>query len=222
MFVLPFEKVRQDDFILSTPVEVFDQLKTSLCELCAVTSIGEDKFGIEFEPSYTYAKACQLQGRVMLHGLTMSMVCEAVQEFGLLPRSCSPYSISTKPQAFLGDWKNWDESLDKIAARYKAKSFEPVLGFKSNFELIRTALSKGYPVLCGLFWQQEWDGLTIINSKFQNLKYTPHAIKAYGQKIIDGKSYIKFLNSRGSERGENGSFYVSSDVKLLQPYILKF
>lgn len=222
MFVLPFAKVRQGDYTLSNPVEVFDQLKTTLCECCAVTSIGEDHFGLEFEPSYTYAKACQLQGQVMLNGLTMSMVCEAVRIFGLLPRSCSPYSISTQPQAFLGDWKNWDSSLDKIAAQYKAKSHEPVIGFSSNFELIRAVLSSGYPVLCGTFWQDEWWALTNINSNFQNLKWTPHAIKAYGQGIIDGKPYIKILNSRGSKIGESGSQYLSSDIQLISPRIIKF
>lgn len=222
MLVSPFAKVRKDDYVLSNPVEVFDQLRTTLCECCAVTSIGEDYFGIEFEPSYTYAKACQLQGQVMLNGLTMSMVCEAVRIFGLLPRSCSPYSIDTKPQTFLGDWKNWDSSLDRIAAQYKAKSYGPVIGLNTSFELIRATMTKGFPVLCGVYWQQEWDSLTKIDSNFQALKWTPHAIKAYGQKTIDGKPYIKILNSRGKNIGEDGSQYVSSDIKLKSPYTITF
>lgn len=222
MIVPPFAKRRNDNFIVKEPLTVFDQQKTPFCGSCAATSIGEDYFGVEFEPSYTHAKVCQLQGQVMLHGITMDMVCEAVRVFGLLPRSCSPYSIESKPPSFLADWKNWDSSLDKIASQYKAKSYKPVIGFESGFELVRYALSKGHSVLCGVYWQQQWDSETYIDSEYQKLKFMPHAVKAYGQKIVDGKPYIKLLNSRGTSRGENGSVYVSKKIKLLKPYILKF
>lgn len=185
------------DFFLSKPLEVFDQGSTAKCEAYAATSIGEDYFKMKFNPDYTHENALIVSGG---KPPTMRDVCEAVKRFGLLPISG-------------GD-----------PSSYRAKSYSRVWGFMSAFDLIRGAMRKGYPVLCGIYWQQEWDKEDggIVKSNYQNYKLFPHAIKAFGQKTINGKPMIMVLNSRGNTIGHNGLFYFSKENGLISPYIISF
>lgn len=212
------------DFIVSKPLEIFNQYDTDMCTAFVATSIAEDHFGIKLEPTYLFAKSCKERKSTDKY-MDIKYLRNAIIKYGILPKYISPFSIDTHNRDFLVNWNNWPVNLDKFAYKYHASLLERIWGFMSNFDLIRGALYKtNKPIMAGIYWQQEWDKQKdgIISSRFQDYKYFPHAVKVIGQKNINGEIYLVVQNSRGENVGDKGIFYIRNNIKFLTPYLLTF
>lgn len=185
------------DFVLSTPIRVMDQKISKKCQAYAATSIGEDFFHKQFDPEFTYRNSLIVSGG---SDPTIEQTLTAIKQYGLLPMGG-------------GD-----------PLQYRAKDFSKVWGPMNTYSLIRGAMAKGFPVLCGIYWQQDWNVIKdgVINSNFQDYKLFPHAIKVYGQMTINKEVHLMVLNSEGTEVGNHGVFFFGKGSKFMSPYIIEF
>ena len=115
-------------------------------------------------------------------------------EYGVLPKSKSPYSIATHSRDFLADWKNWVE-LERDAQK-PFGSFRKVKNLEESL--------KHTSVLTGLFWQGVWNNGIMITGIPDSHRYEPHEVRIIGMK---NDQYI-VQNSRGTEIGDGGLWYM--------------
>ncbi len=177
------------------PLEIKSQLSTDFCVGCAISSIAEQFLWETCDESYSFAMGKRYSKEPLSkRGLNPKDALMGAIEYGVLPKSKSPYSIATHSRDFLADWKNWQE-VEKFAIK-------PFGSFKKVKDLDEAL--KSTTVLAGLFWQGGWNNGIIISDTPESHKLEPHEVRIIGK--VDGKYVVQ--NSRGADIGDGGLWYI--------------
>jgi len=183
------------------PLEIKNQQRTDFCVGCVVASIAEEYVGEPCEESYSYAMGKRYSGQPLKQrGVPAKAALMGAVEWGVLPKSKSPYSTATHKRDFLADWHNW-EKLQTFAVK-PFKSFYRVQGIEKVLE--KTSID------VGLYWQKGWSSNAFISDKGKDNwnKLSPHEVRCIG--IKDG--FLVLQNSRGSDKGDNGLWYLPKEA----------
>jgi hypothetical protein len=177
------------------PLEIKNQENSDFCVGCVISAIAEQFLGETCDESYSFAMGKRFSKEPLSkRGLNPKDALMGAIEYGVLPKNKSPYSIATHSRDFLADWKNWQE-FEKFAIK-------PFGSFKKVKNIDDALLST--TVLTGLFWQGEWNSGIMITDINNSHKYEPHEVRIIGKK---DEHYV-VQNSRGSDVGENGLWYM--------------
>lgn len=224
---------------LVAPVEpILDQSNLDFCTGFATASINGSIQGQDFDPNYQFAKTKQVMGEYKTWGADLRSACKGLVKFGSLIASKSPYFYNpsdknSKTRDFLANWTNWPESLDILAGEFKCGSFFEVDGPGDHFDNARAVLYKNREeksgILFGVMWRPEWTfapGGVIPEATYSKPAGEGHALRAYGQEIINGVPYIVVPNSWGKNRGNNGVYYfprsvINKEIKTFGAFALK-
>lgn len=182
-------------------LEIKNQKNTDFCLGCAIASCGEFLIGEPCEESFSYAMGKKYSGQdIAKQGLPVKAGMLGAIEYGVLPKSKSPYSIDNHSRDFLADWRNW-EDLQKFAVK-PFKSFKKVKPFTYDYK---------YPAIIGIFWQLDWSSghsITAKNSDSWN-KFSPHEVLG----IMNLEDKLVIQNSRGQVVGDKGLWYADKNSK---------
>ena len=206
------------DFEGVEPLKIKNQLFSDECTAFSSTSVSESQEGVELSPDYTFAKTKQIEGDYKSFGGDPRDVCKAHIKFGALEQKDAPFTLEKDGRDFVANWKNWPEDLDRLASVHKKGAFFKCDSGKDLFDSIRIALftnkNEKRDVFTGCYWQPEWTyaGGGIVPKISGNSEDSPHAIKAFGWKEINGEPYLKVQNSYGLGVGQNGIFYFPREV----------
>lgn len=181
-----------------TPLEIKDQRKTDFCFGCVIASIAEQYVGEPCEESYSYAMGKRYSEQPLKkRGVPPKAALMGAVEWGVLPKSKSPYSTATHERDFLADWRNW-EDLQQYAVKpfksfYKAKNIESTL--------------KQTSLVIGLYWQGQWDKNSTMYPVESPHTFEPHEVRGIGFK----DELLIIQNSRGEDIGDKGLFYLPKE-----------
>lgn len=214
---IPIEEVPNEDFEVAEPIKIEDQERTDFCTGFASSSVSEDQEEVDLCPLFAFAKIKQIRGEYQSWGANLRDACKAAIKFGFIKKEDSPFTLE-KPRNFLANWENWPEELDAKALIHRKWSFFAVDGYKDLFDGIRASMwqhrAEKRSIFTGCSWDPDWtrakDG--IIPKIRSDLKGTGHALKIYGQKIINGSIYLVAQLSNGKSIGNEGIFYFPRDV----------
>lgn len=173
---------------------------TDFCTGCVISSIAEEYTGEPCDESYSFAAGKLISEQPILQkGCPPKSALRAAIEYGVLPKSKSPFSPQTHSRDFLADWRNWQPyqsfTVKPFGSFYKARDWDKVLEKTTIF--------------AGIYWQSEWDKNPIISTDVGFHKLTPHEVRIIGVK--DGMYVIQ--NSRGSDKGDQGLWYLPKGAK---------
>lgn len=190
------------------PLEIKNQgILSDFCTGCVIASIAEEYLGEPCDESYSYAAAKHYGKRpVEERGVKAKYALMGAVEYGVLPKSKSPYSIATHSRDFLADWNNWKD-LESFATK-PFKSFRKVKNIEKCLETTS--------VMAGIFWQAEWDNNPYITDTKIYHKLTPHEVRIIG---VVNNCYV-IQNSRGANIGDGGLWYFPKDIKFFHTYKL--
>lgn len=220
VFGIPnLDEIPNIDFTVATPLVIKDQKRLDFCSLFAGTAVSEDQEGVELSPEYSFAKAKQLLGEWQSWGVDLRTACKALTKFGSIPQAIAPFSVNDKDRDFLANWENWPIELDRKASEHKKETFWAVTGPYDFFDNIRASLWKHRydkcTVLAGTMWFGGWTVTEngVVSASTENLVLQePHALKFFGQKIINGTPYLKAQNSWSEKYGDRGIFYFPREI----------
>lgn len=183
------------------PLELKNQGKTDFCLGCVIASVAEEQIGEPCEESYSYAMGKRYSGQSLkTRGVPAKAALMGAVEWGVLPKSKSPYSTATHTRDFLADWRNWvgleQHAVKPFKSFYKTKDIAGTLKFTS--------------LVIGLYWQKDWSSSPYITTKHIDKwnKYSPHEVRGIGLK----DNYLVLQNSRGEEKGDKGLWYMPPEA----------
>lgn len=209
-------KVPDIDFEVGIPLRIEDQKETDYCTGMASSSVAEDHEGVDLDPIFAFAAVKYIDKRHDKWGADLRHACKAACKVGFIEKKDSPYRIDD-PREKIVFLSNWPSDLVEKAGEHKQKSYFRVDGGKSSFESIRQALwqhkDSKHSVLTGVMWREGWtEALGGIIPIKETWEWFGHALKIYGQKIINGKPYLKAQLSNGEGIGSNGIFFFPEEV----------
>jgi len=226
------------DFDVVKGSKIKDQYDTDFCAGFSSSSINEDIQQKTFDEWYQFSKIKQVMGDYTKWGADLRSACKALTKYGSLPKEKAVYkykaeSTDGKDRDFLANWTNWPKYLDTYAGEFKCGSYFTVDGGGDYFDNIRAKLyqnkDKGQGVLLGVLWRPEWTyvvGGVIPEATYDKPQGSGHAIKACGQKIINGVPYVKIQNSWGEKMGDKGFYYfprsvINKEVAMFGAFMLE-
>jgi hypothetical protein len=215
--VLDLSDVPGTDFLVAEPRFWKDQGASDLCTGYVVTSIAEDQGdGEELSPAFQFAASCRVRGTWGEWGCDLRTAFLAPVKFGMLRASDVPEALRDADRDFFANWENWPAEAFAKAAQRRQGSFFSVDGPYDLFDDVRAA--RGRPradratVGVGALWKDTWS-----RSPGGVLPKAPleggfgHALKIYGQKVIDGELHLVAQLSNGPI-GDRGRFYIPREV----------
>ena len=215
--MVDISEIPDRDFVVAEPLEIKDQGNSDLCAAFSACSVSEDQEGISLDPCYFFAKIKQIAGEYFSWGADLRTTCKAAVKYGFIEILQSLYNLENKSRNFIANWRNWPLGLDQFAQEHAKQSFFAIEWQKDRFDSFRSALwqfrNKRCSILTGVKWQREWTAAEGgIIPKEMGTQTGGHALKIFGQKIIDGEIYIVAQLSNGIEIGDKGIFYFPRKV----------
>lgn len=181
-------------------IKIQEKNQTDFCTGFVISSIAEEYLGEPCDESYSFAMGKLVSEQPLSRkGCPPKPALLGAIEYGVLPKSKSPFEGKNYDRTFLADWRNW-KGLDSFTVKpfgsfYKVTNWEKVLSRTSIF--------------AGIYWQSEWDEHPVISNIEEFHKLTPHEVRIIG--IKDGMYVIQ--NSRGIEKGDQGLWYLPKELK---------
>lgn len=214
---IDIDEVPKEDFDVCPNIEIKDQHNTDFCTAFSVCLASEFQENDKLNPYYQYALTKEISGRpIESWGANLRDACSSAVKVGSVTEE-DGLSYPENSRDYIADIRNWPESLKDKAFFYRKKTYFKVDGPYDFFDNIRAALwqfrNESRAVLLGVLWQGGWTRSEggVIPEKMGTPKYG-HAITAVGQKVIEGKVYLKIANSWGTKVGDNGYFYFPREV----------
>ena len=204
------------DFEIGKPICIEDQKTTDYCAGMAASSVAEDHEGVDLDPIWPFAVAKSIDKRFNKWGTDLRTMCRASCKVGFIEKKDSPYTIDD-PRDKIVYLNNWPSELLEKAQEHRQRSYFRVDDRGSPFESIRQALwqhrEEKHSVITGVMWREGWEeaegGIIPVD---ETVQWFGHALKIYGQKVFDGKPYLKAQLSNGEEIGDKGIFYFPKEV----------
>jgi hypothetical protein len=209
-------KVPDVDFEIGVPLRIEDQKETDYCPGMASSSVAEDHEKVDLDPLFAFAAIKFIDGRPMAWGSDLRSTCKAACKIGFIEKKDCPYDINT-PREKIVRFAEWPSLLREKASKHKQKSYFRVDEGRDIFEAMRGALwqhkGKRHSILTGVMWREGWEEAEggIIPEEKTGQRFG-HALKIYGQRIIDNKPYLKAQLSNGEDIGSNGIFFFPKEV----------
>lgn len=211
--------------IPARPITILDQSVLDFCTGFA-SCVGNALIqGRSFDPLFQFAKIKQVRGEYEGYGASLRDACQALKNYGGLPKELSPFTIGTgnntdRDRMFLANWNNWPVGLDSTAKIFKIGSYFKVDTSTSDaFDSFRSTLylhrTERRGIIFGLYWRPEWTsvpGGIIFDSNYASPEGFPHCVLLVGQTIIKGIPYIILQNSWGQSAGDHGFYYFPRSV----------
>ena len=209
------------DFFAGHPLAIKNQGPYNFCFAFAKDAVVEDEVGIELDPLYSVATACELIGEVEVNGMSLDDICKQETQVGAIEAGIAPYKVEEgRDAAFLANWLNYPDSFKPLAWEHQRPAAVRVdTGPHDTFDNIRAAMYQNIDehrsVLTGVMWRDSW---TNAPKGFIPANYDPtepgdgHAIKIFGQMNINGVLYLVCQNSWGTDVGDGGLFYFPREV----------
>jgi len=177
------------------------------------------------DPLYQMAKIKQVRGEWQSYGANLRDAAQALVKYGSIKKNQSPFTYgerlpSDRNRDFLANWNNWPIALDLKAIKMCLGSFFSVDGPYDAFDNIRSALYLNYKsgvkiaINSGLNWRPEWNVSPggIVSENYDVSAGGPHAIKLFGQVVVNNIPYIAMQQSWGNGAGNNGVYLLSRKV----------
>lgn len=207
------DEVPLTDWVVAEPKYWKDQGTKDFCTGYAVTEASEDQEEMELDPDFQFAASCMLRGTYGEWGCDLRTAAKSAVEVGSLPVGCRHRDTSNCSRDELADWTQWPEEDFKAAEPRKKASYFKVDGPYDLFDNVRAALwrhrDEKRTIVVGTLWHDSWtaskDGIIREPNPGQGFG---HALKVYGQKMIDGAPYLVAQLSNGPI-GDRGRFYFS-------------
>ncbi len=206
-----------NNFVVAEPLEIKNQFSSDLCTAYSTSAISEDQEGVLLSPEYVFAKTKKIMGDYKGYGADPVSACKAHIKYGAIEQHESPFVLGLNDRDTIANWKNWSESLDANAVKHRKGAFFEVDGHDSLFDSIRATMwqnrAEKRTVFAGVYWQPLWSRAEGgVCEHYGPDRNSPHAVKIFGSKVINGKVYLMVQNSYGKEVGDNGIFYFSKEV----------
>lgn len=204
------------DFEVAKPLAIKDQGSTDFCSGFSGAAVSEDQEGVILSGEFFFSRIKKITGDWKEYGADLRSVCKAACAYGFLEDSLSPYKVGKTPRSFIANPDNWGTNFDAAAMVHKKKSYFSIEG-PDFFTAFRNALWNNRDLKCsiltGLDWEEDWtDAKGGIVPKKTSMVTGPHAVKIFGQKMINGELYLKLQNSWGEEYGDHGIYYLPKEV----------
>jgi len=209
-------KVPDIDFVVAEPIKIEDQKDTDYCPAEATSSVAEDHEGVDLDPVFSFAAIKSIDKHPEDWGSDLRSAGKAGCKIGFLKKKDSPYTIDD-PRETIVYLENWPKELLKKAEIHKQQSFFRIDKKKDVFEAMRNALWQNRKsknsIFTGVVWRAGWTeaekGIIPIE---ETEEFGGHALKIYGQKIIDKKCFLTAQLSNGTDIGDNGIYYFPKEV----------
>lgn len=215
------EMIPNTDFYSGHPIAIKNQEQYNFCPAFAKDAVIEDEVGVELDPLYSYARACQLLGKIQINGMSLLDICNEETSFGALEQDLAPYKVTDgQPAEFLANWKNFAESLDALAWEHQRPTALRIdTGPNDVFDNVRGTIYQNIDehraALTGALWRESWTnapGGVIPEDYDPSEPGDGHAFKIFGQHIIGGVPYLVKQGSWGTDVGDKGLFYFPRSV----------
>jgi hypothetical protein len=178
-----------------------DQGPTDLCSAYSVAESEYESKGEVFSPEYQFAKTKQIANDPKSWGADLRQAVQVPCDYGLLPARMATMNWRKDGRDAVADWRNWPESADTLASRYKEGAYFRVDGPFDIFDNIRAALfqhkDEKRSVIVGTRWVWSYeylgaDGIAhVVPESVIALRSTSwHAWEIKGWKVIDGVTYL--------------------------------
>lgn len=216
---IDIKEVPKVDFETRVPLVKDQGNETDTCSAFAVTSVSEDQELVELVPEFQfYVTKMLISKDPDSWGADLRDACLSVAKYGSLPRYAIEQGFRVpQNRDLILNKDSWLPEWFDLAAAYKKATVFKVDGRYDTFDNIRTALwqfrNEKRSLVGGVSWQSAWTDMAdgLINEDTGEEGFG-HALKIYGQKIINGIPYLKVQLSNGTAIGDKGIFYFSRDV----------
>jgi hypothetical protein len=201
---------------LKLPVD--NQRYTNFCTGYAKSKAISYITGIDCSPEWQAAKEGEYVGQPIVDGTDPKTAMQTAVLNGALPKQFATLSLEKDGEQKVGDWRNWDSTLDTLALPQAPKGWYAVADDPASdiFDDIRIALYKAYqdnkaPVMASGEWFQDWSNAGNNGQALMPIPVT--ARSAYHDYLfvdfdtIDGKEVLIAHLSSGPEFGINGFLY---------------
>lgn len=190
------------------------------CTGYTIVDVARDEEGVEFNPSYTYAKTLLISGTTgKAQGADLRDALKSARVYGLLPSEKTPKDLVDVPENINSDYTRWPVALDLDAGAHRRGKYANVQPLNGDwFDGIRSAVQMNeLSVIMGTPWFSEWTRNVAPKHGyiFQKPSRSPdswHAWKVSGWKKINGLPYLKAKSWQGTEVGDGGWLYFSRDA----------
>lgn len=223
MGALAVDAIPKTDFFVGHPIKIKNQGPYNFCFAFAKDAVVEDEVGIELDPLYSVASACELLGAVMTNGMSLVDICDQETKVGALDASLAPYHVEdARDASFLADWHNYPDSFKPLAYEHQRPTAVRVdTGPHDTFDNMRAAMYQNIDEhrsqLTGVLWRDSWNtaqGGAIPADYDPSEPGDGHAIKVFGQMWWPADNDVRLVvqNSWGEEVGDHGLFYFPRKV----------
>lgn len=207
-------RIPLEDFVTFEPLEVKNQRTSDLCGACALCSEVEGQSNVPLSIEYSFSRIKKIMGNWKKRGADPRSICKAGISCGFLKSSDSPFTLEKDGRDVVANPDSWNSAYDLLAG-WRQKAFFKVDGHREVFDSIRDVLYEYFSkqlrkgVLVGITWHSAWTsspgGVIPVVHK-ESVTYD-HMVRAFGQRVIDGKTYLCLQDSRGKDRGDRGRYY---------------
>lgn len=224
------DPVEEDfDVIDKKFLKAMDQKNTDFCTAYAIVHSSRAQEEIDLSPEFQFGVTKIIDKMPQSWGANIRDACKAVTTYGSITQEEWDKVFGVKGRYNRDVVVNADaypKEWFKSAQKYRKGSYFQVTSDKGDvFDNIRSALwyfrDKKQAVITGCLWEKDWneDEDGIIDTTGGKIA-GGHAIAIVGQKIINGKIYLKVMNSYGPDFGLKGFAYFSREVvnEKLAPY----
>lgn len=209
-----------NEFFIGNGLNTDDQGATPFCTAYTMAELCANIEGIEFSEDYQYAKTLELASLpATQQGVDMKMAAEVPVTIGVLPKNLAPLNWRKDGQNAVADYRNWPQSLEDIAAKYKEGAYYFLDGPYDTFDNIRSMLWVNRSILAarggtavglGTPWYYEYqnagkDGVLPAGVNICSW----HATAFLGTKFINGEIMLACDPHEGKGFGDNGIVYFS-------------
>lgn len=211
--------VPDEDFVVAEPLKIKNQKKTDMCTAFSLCAVSEDQEKVILDENFCFAKIKEQRGEYKGWGADLRSGCKVAKRIGFIPWSDTPFMWEGLGRNFVANWHNWKKfpKLLLKALKHKKESFFKVDGRYDLFDNLRVALwqniAERRSIYTGCAWQKGWTYCKggIIPKRITN-SGIGHAVKIFGQKMINGEPYLMLQNSFGTQVGDKGIFYVPRNI----------
>lgn len=212
----------QDELIIDSGVFPDQNLEGNPyeCTGYCIADIAKDQDGIEFNPSYTYAKTLLISGTTgKAQGADMRDALKSSRVYGVLPNEKTPKDLVDSPENINSDYSRWPIALDLEANKYRRGKYANIQPLNGDwFDGIRSAIQMNESsVKIGTPWYAEWTRYNVPTNGIISFKPTRkpdswHAWKACGWVKIAGAPYLVVKSWQGPNVGADGYLYFSRET----------
>lgn len=185
------------------------------CVAITVCDLLGNKYGIPFDPDYTYAQTLLLEGvEPTTAGSDYTLGMQTAVAYGALPMNEATFTALSMGELYAANWRNYTAAQKRDALQYvqngikslwSSTPFEDVLGYISKY---------GTGVSLPISWFSSFNLPQGGVLPQPSGGVSGHNVAAYGSTEINGETYLIIKPWLGPEYGDHGYGYLSKELFL--------